>query len=457
MNPTRTQVFARRSRVATHGFSLIEVLIAVLLLGIGLLGLASVFPVVISQQRDATDVIRGGVASAAIRDQIRANPDIVNELLSQDGYADADEPDLDGDRVPNDPDDNGLDSDGDGVPDGFDPSVGSEPIFGMDPAFNLSSPNIGTDGSGRYNPLNGYSYLWEADWNWSSARTLADRPNTVAIGGGLLTTYRQTGGVRFRDPVERAAASISNTQADLPVQARLYPRPYSAVTNGGTARLDGPQYVWDFVPRRQPNGDLQIAIFLRRISSGIRVGAGQTLSAVLRDGANSIFPVSRDQTTGELTTDGSGEYAVPMSALAVPVPTADYPARPESRVSPDPDNDVLSDGIRVSESGGNPQVGTATQIEDLLPLAAVGQKFVDNLGVVRTVVEVLSVNDGEGYIDLRVEPAFVRNAVFPAFADALNLAGSGYSGREAARIGKLRQIVFTPQIPVDVFTMEFSK
>lgn len=457
MNPIRTHGFARRCRVATRGFSLIEVLIAVLVLGVGLLGLASVFPVVISQQRDATDVIRGGVASGAIRDQIRANPDIAYELLSQDGVADRDEPDLDGDRVPNDPDDNGLDGNGDGVPDGFDPTRGAEPIFGMDPAFNPSNPNIGTDGSGRFNPLNGYSYLWEADWNWSSTRTLADRPNTVAIGGGLLTNYRQTGGVRFRDPEERDAASISNDQADLPVQARLYPRPYSAVTNGGAARQDGPQYVWDFVPRRQPNGDVQIVVFVRRISTGIRVGAGQSLSELLRNGANGVFPVSRDDATGLPTSDGTGEYAVPMSAVAGPVPAADYPARPESRASLDLGNDVLRDGIRVSESGGDPQVGTATRIEDIRPLAAVGQKFVDNLGVVRRVVEVLSVNDGAGYVDLRVEPAFVRNSVFPTFTDALNQAGSGYSGREAARIGKLRQIVFTPQVPTDVFTMEFSQ
>ena len=42
-----------------RAFSLIEGLIAVLVLGVGLLGLAAVFPVVITQQRDAVDVIQG--------------------------------------------------------------------------------------------------------------------------------------------------------------------------------------------------------------------------------------------------------------------------------------------------------------------------------------------------------------------------------------------------------------
>ena len=449
MNPIRAHGPARTCRVATRGFSLIEVLIAVLVLGVGLLGLASVFPVVITQQRDASDVIRGGAASTAIRAQIRANPDIIGELLSQDGYADADELDQDGDRSPNE-------VPGDGADTNPDIADGQEPIFGMDPGFSAFGAGElnpgGPDGTGRSSPLTGFSYLWEADWNWSleADEGSGDR-RAIGIGAGLLVAYREDGGVRFRDPVERALAGVNNDQPDLPVTARLYPRPYSA-TGGGSS--DGPQFVWDFVPRRMPSGDVQVVVFVRRISTGIRVGSGRTLSDVLSDTTNRVFPVSRDPDTGLVTTDGSGEYAVPLSAVAEPIPLDDYLARPEARASFDPGNDVLRDGVRVRTSGGQPQVGTGTRFEDIEPIAAVGQRFVDNLGVVRTVVEVLSAEPGADFIDVRVEPEFVRNAVFPTFVDAQQQANGVFALNEAARIGKLRQIVYTPQVPIDVVTME---
>ncbi len=424
------------------GFSLIEVLIAVMVLAVGLLGLASVFPVVITQQRRASDVVLGGVAASEARDQIAVNSDIAGELLSQDGFADPDEPDLDGDRVPNETtgQDSDVDSDGDGVPDTFDQDVRDgvypwgtdEPIFGQ--GFNYRSNNR------RYNQRTGFSYLWEADWRWGDAVRLPDR---------YFDDYLADGGVRYRDPIERQRAGVNQGDADLPVGARLVPGPFSVP--GGA--YDGPQFVWDFVPRRTPEGGLQMAVFVRRIDTGIRVAEGRTLSEMLvteQPGSAAFrFPVGRDPTTGEPTQDGTGEYSVPLSVSLIPVPTSDYQYSSEARSG----LPVLLDAVRLDFSSlGDEELATARPAE-MRFLAQVGQRFVDNFGVVRRVVEVLDIESNE--IDLRVEPGYQLTQLYPPFDSAL--FNSSEALREIARSGKLRQAVFTPQVPADVFVMEFDQ
>lgn len=63
----------RRSGFRRSGFSLIEVLISIVVLALGLLGLAAVFPVVIHQQRTASDAVQGVSLERSVTDYLRGN------------------------------------------------------------------------------------------------------------------------------------------------------------------------------------------------------------------------------------------------------------------------------------------------------------------------------------------------------------------------------------------------
>jgi prepilin-type N-terminal cleavage/methylation domain-containing protein len=402
---SRRGVPSRRGRA---GFSLIEVLIAVLVLAVGLLGLASVFPVVITQQRQASDTIMGQVAASAVRDFILTNPDIVGELASQDGGLDDDEPDPDADGVPN----NGQ----------------GECVFGQGNNFE-ANPAL-------YNPVTGFSYLWETDWRWGDG--------SQRLPTSYRSSYVRDGGVRFRDERERNLANVPAAAADLPVGARLYPGPGSVPDQA----FDGPQFVWDFVARRAPSDGIQLAVFVRRVDTGIRVPGGRTLSDLFlaRPDDPELHPVGADPATGEPTLDGSGDYAVPVAAVAEAIPSDEY--RDSEEYNSSPQIPVLRGGVRV-RLDPDAELSTA-RAGELRFLAQRGQRFVDNLGVVRRVVEVLSVNPSR--VDLRVDPPFALSQLVPPFTNV----STNEPLQQAYRVGKLRQVVFTPQSPVEVFVMEFN-
>ncbi|MFN9951596.1 MAG: prepilin-type N-terminal cleavage/methylation domain-containing protein, partial [bacterium] len=76
------------TKPASHprAFTLIEVLLGVLILGLGLLGLASVFPLVVKQQRAAQDVVRG-VAAAGGAEAVLRGHSVLNDPSGKKGWA----------------------------------------------------------------------------------------------------------------------------------------------------------------------------------------------------------------------------------------------------------------------------------------------------------------------------------------------------------------------------------
>lgn len=69
-----------------RGFTLIEVLLGVLILGLGLLGLASVFPLVVKQQRAAQDTVLG-VAAASGAEAVLRGHSVLNDPSGLKGWA----------------------------------------------------------------------------------------------------------------------------------------------------------------------------------------------------------------------------------------------------------------------------------------------------------------------------------------------------------------------------------
>jgi competence protein ComGC len=343
----------RRVQRLAAAFSLIEVLIAILILALGLLGLGAVIPVVVREQRVASQATRAVIAANNAKAYLRARPDL-NRLVGDGG--------------------------------------GSRGGSG--------GPSMG--GSSQVNPM-GFG-VWLEDDTWSKTSLWELRSGTVRPSGDLV--LQRGGGV----------ASV------IPVVDRLWPEPNSGAE---------PLLVWDVVARRvrigppspSPPADLvertiEIAVFVRRIDPAIRVAPGRTRLQVLADqglpAPERRLPVSIDRVTGP-TGDGrtpssspAGEYSVPLTFLVV-VPS---PNRPNV--------------IELDPNSSAPQWWKERA-------AAPGQKLVDNLGNIYTVLR-------------RDDPASADRVVIEPPVPA-------------AAMADFQQVVFTPQIPaaVEVFRITIPR
>lgn len=369
-----------------RGFSLVEVLIAVLVLALGLLGLGAVFPVVIAQQRRAFDSTQGSQVADLAVETLTSGSEVVDisRLWSLDEYG----------------------------------------------RLALGTPLGSRDGGSAGATLRGSP---DRSLEWIAA-SLAD-----AAGGRRPPFLRPVPGFdssNFSDLRSGLWRSDMLSAADqgtlLPVQARMFPQPGSGAD---------PRYVWDPVVRRLPGDAAQVVIFVRRIDERIRVPSGYTLGELLTGSrlpsraTRAYLPLALDLRNGRLTTDdGQTNNSVYPIPLAVDV-------------------DVYADHLdwlvlRQNDAGSS-EFDTSLDF-----LRQIGQRVVDNTGVVRTVVGLPTVEQG-GDTELAsrgvvVDPPFTRD-------QASDGRGTGRLLPKAwERTTWVKQVVFTPQVPVAVrvYTLE---
>jgi len=372
------------------GFSLVEVLLAVLVLGLGLLGLAAVFPVVISQQRQSFDTVSAGPVRVA-----------VNSFLGSSQFRAA------WSAILNDP--------------GFDRPSGSDPAF-PDPSDLSDTPDAWALEA---------SMDWNVDWSWTGinidTRRELERRGDLYVNLGPTIVFDGTAW----NPDTPAASSLTDVQVvSIPIASRLFPAPFSGAE---------PQFVWDAVARRTINNELQLAVFIRRIDTGIRPPSGFTLSDVLTGAAGDFddsdvrLPIGIDARNGRSTGAGA-----PLNSNSF---VYSLPVRLEVRLegvpSGAPVEDQSFDQI-VLTAGGD--VNSDRAEEFIRRAAFVGQFLVDNLGVVRRVVDIIEVSDTEATV--QVEPGYLSTQVTGDGASAMPL-----SVPYNERANMARSVVFTPQLP----------
>lgn len=352
---------AAAARRAALGFSLVEVLMAVFILALGLLGLGAVFPVVIREQRQSNDLVAGTVAANSAK-----------ALLE------------------------GLDY----------TAVTTFTAMRNSREFWLRMRDDRTL-LDRQEYYNGKWFL--PDMTPDSG----DPVGTIVLGGA-------------------GASGSDSTKLKISTAARLWPT--------GTPLDVPPQFVWDCAVQRIPDGDgdplndgVRVAIFVRRIDTRIRVNPqyGLYRQIVGHSGplqvpaADRRVPVAVDQ-DGMPTLDGVGEPALNYAQLRTVLVRFRFDAsRPELRA-----RDRLYFDTRDPE-GSSPANNVPWRLA-----SRPGQKLVDNLGNIYTVVETGRDTSGD----------YVR--VTPPVPAHIPETPAGIS--DTNDLVCIRQVLLSPQIPAAV-------
>lgn len=330
----------RMSLFRRRGFTLIEVMISILILALGLLGLGAIVPVIVHEQRRASERTLGVAAANAAQAYFESRFDL-DPAAASSGW----------DRWFDTPVNNGTSA------------WSPVPPAGVNPNYSNA-------------------YLWEPlDETSISPVNLPEIQLTFTgnVAAGTLYLHRTNA------PDEFSTIGIAD---------RLWPSTSTQMVNISTQDAYRPTFVWDFVGRRLPSSaaatpwpsvepqQIQLAIFVRRIDPGIRVprafhanGSAVSLRDVITGNVNPSdkrAAVAVDN-NGNISNNGVGQYSTPLVVGA--------------------QRDVnFFDRIVLDNSTTAVQRAQAGQV---------GQRIVDNLGNVYTV---LGPVDGTSGRTIRIDP-----------------------------------------------------
>ena len=277
----------RRPRPSRRGFSLIELLLAIFILGVGVISVAAVFPAGIIQQRRAQDDVLGPVVAESALATIRSR-------VSQDDFGTFEEFGFFGpasfaaldEQFPN-----GWLGAGDAytqvgdwpwirpsmaaVPPGNSPAdrsyAGDIDLFSARAA--RSSTAIGGHPAAT---IEAYPSTWDADWRTSEFAVAGGGLPLVSGNFNADPNQGDPGAFIYGVPVNRAKYGFfqgnegfeprEDPRVEISQEERFWP-----AGSGYDGSQPRPQYTWDCMFRRF-QGRVQVAIFVYRLNVGNAVG-----------------------------------------------------------------------------------------------------------------------------------------------------------------------------------------